>query len=69
MRVARLQAPLPRVTYPLPFSSAQVHVLGMPLGEVYARRHAIKRLRARLNERAVVQVTAWAEEAMVAEAG
>ena len=50
-------------------SSPQVRVLGMPLGEVYARRHTIKRLRARLNERAVVQVMAWAEEAMVAEAG
>ena len=43
--------------------------MGMPLGEVYARRHAIKRLRARLNERAVVQFMAWAEEAMGAEAG
>jgi hypothetical protein len=41
-----------------------VRVLGMPLEEVYARRHAIQKLASRLNERATAQIAAWAMEAV-----
>ena len=39
-------------------------VLGMPLEKVYAKRHAIKRLRERLNKRAQTQIATWVKEAM-----
>ena len=39
-------------------------VLSLPIEEVYAKRHAIKRLRTRLNERAQALIAAWANEAV-----
>ena len=41
-----------------------VRILGHGLGEVHDRRRAIAKLRARLNERAVKLVEAWAEKAL-----
>lgn len=41
-----------------------VRVLGYGLGEVHDRRRAVAKLRARLNERAVKLVEAWAEKAV-----